>query len=155
MDWKSLFFSAEGRIGRQSFWIGWLVLLGVNVVLGWIPFIGQLLSLVTIYCFVCIYSKRLHDMGKSGWLQAIPLVICFVLPIIGMFAFGGAALVAGLSGASEAAATTAVLGSLGGFFVLLFIAMIVGIGFLLWVGISDGETGDNRFGPPPSAIALA
>ena len=34
MDWKTLFFSAEGRIGRSTFWVGWLVLLGVNVVLG-------------------------------------------------------------------------------------------------------------------------
>ncbi len=36
MDWKSLFFSAEGRIGRQAFWIGWLVLLGVQLLAGWI-----------------------------------------------------------------------------------------------------------------------
>jgi len=57
MDWKTLFFSPDGRIGRQSFWIGWLVLLGVNVVLGWIPLIGWALSLVTIYCNVCITAN--------------------------------------------------------------------------------------------------
>ena len=32
MDWKYLFTSLEGRIGRQSYWMGVLALYGMNVV---------------------------------------------------------------------------------------------------------------------------
>lgn len=150
MDWKTLFFSADGRIGRSSFWIAWLVLLGVNVVLGWIPLLGWFLSLATIYCFVCIYSKRLHDMGKSGWLQIVPMLITFALPVMGLFAFGGMAIIAGLAGGDDAATASAVLGGLGSFLLTLFLAFVVGLGFLIWVGASNGEAGDNRYGPPPA-----
>ena len=73
MDWKTLFLSPEGRIGRQAFWIGWLVLLGVNMALGWLPMIGAVISLATIYSSVCIHSKRLHDMGQTGWWQVLHL----------------------------------------------------------------------------------
>src|SRR6187399_1393789 len=75
MDWKSLFFSAEGRIGRQAFWIGWLVLLGIQVVAGWIPVVGHALGLVALFCWVCLCTKRLHDMGRSGWWQAPALAL--------------------------------------------------------------------------------
>ena len=151
MDWKSLFFSADGRIGRQTFWIAWLMLLGVNVVLGWIPLIGWIISLVGVYCSVCIYAKRLHDMGKSGWLQLAPMLICVILPMIGLFAFGGLALFAGLSGASDDVAASSVIGGLGGFLVSLLIAFIVGVGFLLWVGLTVSDPNDNAYGSANSA----
>ena len=47
-DWQKLFLSFEGRIRRSHFWIGWLILLGVNVVISWIPFIN-LLGIVLIW----------------------------------------------------------------------------------------------------------
>jgi len=154
MDWKTLFFTADGRIGRSSFWIAWLVLLGVNVVLGWIPLLGWFLSLATIYCFVCIYAKRLHDMGKSGWLQIVPMLITFALPVVGLFAFGGMAIGAGLADQGEAATAATVLGGLGGFLITLCLAFVVGLGFLIWVGASNGQSGDNKYGPPPLPAAV-
>ena len=81
MDWKSLFFSAEGRIGRQVFWIGWLMLLGAHVVAGWIPLIGQVIALMAIFAWVCLCTKRLHDMGRSGWWQLVPIALGPVLII--------------------------------------------------------------------------
>ena len=72
MDWKSLFLSADGRIRRSEFWIGWLVIFAVNALLGWVI---PLLSILLIYPTVCIFSKRLHDMGKTGWLQLAPIVV--------------------------------------------------------------------------------
>ena len=47
-DWQKLFLSFEGRIRRSHFWIGWLILLGVNVVISWIPIIN-LLGIVLIW----------------------------------------------------------------------------------------------------------
>lgn len=152
MDWKSLFLSTDGRIGRQNFWIGWAIIFGVNIVLGWIPLIGFLISIASIYCWVCVYAKRLHDMGKSGWLQLAPMLIAFVLPLIGLFAFGGLAIFAGLTHADDAAAGP-VLAGLGGFLLTVMIAAIVGLGFLLWVGITPSDPNDNAYGPAGSGQA--
>lgn len=149
MDWKSLFFSADGRIGRQSYWIGWLVLLGVNVVLGWIPLLGWLLSLVTVYCWVCVSSKRFHDMGKSGWLTVIPIVTGLVLPIVGVIFFGGGLIMAALTGGeNDPAAAMSVIGGLLGFMAVLGVAFLISLCFLIWQGVAQGDPGDNAYGPP-------
>ena len=31
-------------------------------------------------------------------------------------------------------------------------AMLVGLSFLLWVGLSTGDLEPNRYGPPPEAV---
>jgi len=82
MDWKYLYTSFEGRIGRRDWWIGvigvyavWLiawVLFGSD---GLVPFvIGVLIFLAAIACHV----KRFHDRGRSGWWALIVLI-----PVIG------------------------------------------------------------------------
>ncbi|MDG2527538.1 DUF805 domain-containing protein [Caulobacter endophyticus] len=152
MDWKNLMFSADGRIGRQAFWIAWLMLLGVNVVAGWVPVIGNLVALVTLYCFVCIYAKRLHDMGKSGWWQVVPIVLGPVLLIGSALWLGvGAAAIALNGGDPELFA----LAGAGGVVMSLLMGFVISIAFTLWVGCAQGETSDNRWGDPPlNALAV-
>jgi len=150
MDWTKLFFSPEGRIGRQAYWIGWLVLLGVNSLLGW----TVIAPLVAFYCWICISAKRFHDMGKSGWLAAIPIgisvVACFSLfPIIGAAIFAGAS-----GGGSDEATAAAVLSAVGGSLLVLTAAFFVSLGFLIWQGVAESQSGDNRYGPAP-ATAIA
>src|SRR5690606_25568824 len=84
-----------------EFWIGWLVLLGVNVVAGWIPLIGWLLALVSIYCSICICSHSLHDMGKSGWLQLVPFVICTIAGGFAFVSMGAGVMMGALSGGAD------------------------------------------------------
>jgi len=151
MDWKSLFFTAEGRIGRPTFWIGWLMLLGVHVVAGWIPLIGWALGLAALYASVCLYAKRLHDMGRSGWWQLLPILLGPVLVIGSAMSIGFGALFAELT---HGDAEWAALAGLGGLFVSLAVAFVVMIGFTLWVGISDSQPGDNRYGEPPMVGAV-
>lgn len=146
MDWTKLFFSPDGRIGRQAYWIGWLVLIGVNTLLFWVPF----LSLVTIYCWICVCSKRFHDMGKSGWLSAIPVSLSIVMPIGAVIAVAGAAVASSISGASDETVVAAVLSAVAGSALLLLGALVIGIGFLIWQGVALGEPGPNRYGPPPA-----
>lgn len=155
MDWKTLFFSAEGRIGRSAFWIGWLVLLGVNVVAGWIPLLGLLISLASLYCNVCVTSKRLHDMGKSGFLQVWPWLLCTVLVVGSIIMVAGPAIIAGASDMDESAIRAAVLGGVGGMILGLLAAFAIGLGFLIWIGVSNGDAGENRYGAAPAVPAVA
>lgn len=153
MDWKTLFLSPEGRIGRQAFWIGWLVLLGVNVVAGWLPVIGAIISLATIYCSVCIHTKRLHDMGQTGWWQVLPWVIGPALVFGAAVSVGISAIIASVNGGEP---EMAALASLGGLAMSIFAFFAIWLAFTLWVGCSVGEPGDNKYGaPPPNTAAVA
>lgn len=152
-DWKQLFFSFEGRTRRSHFWIGWLVCLGLGVVFGWIPLLGMVLSIALIWPNLAITVKRLHDMGHSGWLAAIPYVVCFVGMIGAFMMIGATALMnsAALEN-EEPAAILALVAPAIGVFALMF---VVGFGFLLWIGLTDSQRGDNRFGPNPKASPAA
>lgn len=155
MDWKTLFFSAEGRIGRSTFWMGWLILLGVNSVIHFLPLIGQAIALVTVYCWVCVCSKRLHDMGRSGFLQIWPMILCTVLFFGGLVMVAGPAIMAAVTDGDEQAIMAAVFAGLGGMLLAMLASGLIGFGFLLWVGLSAGSAGENRYGAPADTPAIA
>ena len=64
----------EGRTGSKDFW---RYILPV-IVLCCIPVLGQLFAIATILPTLGITARRLHDLGKSGWLQLLALI-----PVIG------------------------------------------------------------------------
>lgn len=146
-DWKTLFLSFEGRTRRSHFWIGWLILLGVGVVAGWIPILGGLISLALIWPNLAITVKRLHDMGKSGWLAAIPYVAAIV-GFIFVFITVGASVFANAA-ALEQEDPAAIFALIGPMFGILALVGLVCLGFLLWIGITDSQPGDNQYGPNP------
>ncbi|MFN3352755.1 MAG: DUF805 domain-containing protein [Brevundimonas sp.] len=146
-DWQHLLFSFNGRSRRSHFWIGWLILLGVGVVAGWLPLIGALISLALIWPNLAIGVKRLHDMGHTGWLIVVP----WAVTIIGTFvAFGSVGVQAILNAQAlendDPAAIFALIGPMFGWFGLI---ILVNLGFLLWIGLTEGTRGPNRFGPDP------
>ncbi len=158
MNWQSLFLSPDGRIKRQDFWIGWAILVGVSVVFGFVPIIGQLVHLFAIYVMVCLYAKRLHDMGRSAWLQLAPWGIGILALIVGFALFGTAMISAALAmrDASPGAGGLAVLlGSLGGFMMVLSLAGLVHLLFFIWVGATPGQVGENAYGPDPLSANMA
>ncbi|HQR89644.1 MAG TPA: DUF805 domain-containing protein, partial [Caulobacter sp.] len=110
------------------------------------------LSLVSIWCSICIHTKRLHDMGQTGWWQALPWVFGPILVFGSAISIGvTAALAAVNNGEPDLAAITA----LGGFFISLFVAFAVWLAFTLWVGCSTGQPGENKYGlAPTSAVAI-
>ena len=64
-----ILFSFEGRINRQPYWIGWIVL---NIIV----FIGQMsgsaevsliITLLILWPALALQAKRWHDRGKSAW----------------------------------------------------------------------------------------
>jgi len=149
MDWKTLFLTADGRIGQRDFWIGFAILFVAGLVLGMIPVIGQIVGILLIYPNVCLYSKRLHDFGKSGWLQLVPMAIMFVAMVLAIFS-GGAGIMASMGGGS--AATAGAMAGFGMAAMVMGLAALIGLAFLLWVGLSKGDPGDNRYGPPPRQL---
>jgi uncharacterized membrane protein YhaH (DUF805 family) len=87
MNWKYLFTSWEGRINRAKFWAGIGVLVAVAIVARILDsifgtsfgeqsvgVIGLVVSIISIYFALALYSKRWHDRGKSGWWSLIGLV---------------------------------------------------------------------------------
>ncbi len=146
-EFQTALFSFQGRLRRQNFWISWLILLGVGVVLGWLPVIGTLISIGLIWPNLAITVKRLHDMGHSGWLAAIPYGVGFVGTIVGVSMIGIGAIAN--SAALEREDPAAILGVIGPIFGLIALLTLVGLGFLLWIGVTDSQPGSNRFGPNP------
>lgn len=140
MDWKTLFLSGEGRIGRRDFWIGFLIIMAASFVLGFIPIIGAILGLVLIWPQVCIHAKRLHDMGRTAWLILIPMAVSLMAMIVVVAAGGVAALSGDASAVSGAA-----FGMIG---LALLVSLLVSLAFLAWVGLTPSQPGDNQFGPP-------
>ena len=129
MDWKYILTSFSGRLNRQPFWLGLVLVLVVELVvfyavsslfgsypttedamasgmsfspIGWL--IMGIVYIAVIWVGLALQIKRWHDRDKSGWWCLIGLV-----PIIG------------------------------------------GIWVLVECGFLRGTEGTNRFGPDPLA----
>ena len=149
MNWQYLFLRADGRIGQKDFWLGWLILFAAGIILGMIPLLGMIIGLALIYPNVCLYSKRLHDFGKSGWLAAVPYAIFVVAGIIAAVT-GGASMLGAMTGsATGAAAAMTGMGLALGVFALAGLACIA---FLLWIGLTKGDPAANQYGPPQPSV---
>ena len=149
-DWQKLLFSFEGRTRRSHFWIGWLICLGVGVVAGWIPLIGFFISIALIWPNLAITVKRLHDLGMSGWIAAVPFV-ANIVGFIMIFVSVGASVFMNATALEneDPAAILALVGPAIGILGLLF---LVNFGFLLWVGLVDGKPGSNKYGSNPKGL---
>ena len=115
MNWKNLLFSFEGRVGRGTYWVYFVVML---VVFGGLsaPSMMALVNaenpssasgmaslpmliamLVMIWPSLAILAKRWHDVDKSAWWILIALV-----PVVGgliALVFNG--FIAGTPGANR------------------------------------------------------
>ena len=91
---RKLFFSADGRIGPEEFIKGAVILLAINFALwlSWFVSMGlgvfaTLISVVTIFCWACLFAKRFHDANMNGMmflpvLGLFLLLLVFVVPIL-------------------------------------------------------------------------
>jgi uncharacterized membrane protein YhaH (DUF805 family) len=136
MDFRKLLLSPHGRIGRQSYWLSILFIVITGAITGALDAfvfgnvegdgpLSRLLSIVSIYPAMCLQTKRLHDHGRSGWLQLLPL---------GAIALSAPLLAAGVAGAVG--------------FVL--IVLCVGGWMFIWLGFIKGQPGPNKYGEPNS-----
>lgn len=137
IDWQTLYLSGRGRIGRVEFWIGAAGLICVGVVAGLIPVVGALVSLALIYPWACLTAKRLHDFGRSGLLAlvaVVPAVVAGAFSLVTALAASNLSTIGiALAGASLSLAVSTV-------------ALLVSLGFLLWVGLKPGHEAANSYG---------
>ena len=78
MDIKLFFvnyFNFSGRASRAEFWWVYLAL----TIIGFVPLVGIFIQLVTFIGLISLTSRRLQDVGFSGWYQLIPYSILSLL----------------------------------------------------------------------------
>lgn len=155
MDWRTLYLSADGRIGQKDFWLGALILFVIWVLTPLLHILAPLAWLLLLYPWTCVFAKRLHDFGRSGFLILVPFVVgC--LAVLAALVFGGVAALSAIFGAAQggmgAGSWALFAGALGTAGAFLALAGLVKLIFILWVGLSRGDPGPNRYGPPPVSL---
>ena len=75
----------DGRAKRSEYWLFMLIHIIISIILGLIPLVLNWFVVVEVVYFLALLvpvlavgARRLHDSGKSGWLQLILLI-----PLIG------------------------------------------------------------------------
>ena len=66
----------EGRGRRSEFWWWYLFTFIVGIAVGWIPVLGWIASIALWIPSLAAGARRLHDTGRSGWLQLLMLIPC-------------------------------------------------------------------------------
>jgi uncharacterized membrane protein YhaH (DUF805 family) len=70
----------NGVASRSEFWWFMLFVFVVSAALNYVsPLVGGLFGLAMILPELAVGARRLHDTGKSGWLQLLLLI-----PLIGL-----------------------------------------------------------------------
>lgn len=158
MNWKTLLLSPEGRMSQGDFWICALILFVAWVISHLFHVFAPLIWLLLVYMWVCVYAKRLHDFGKSAWLILVPFVVAAGAFFLGLV-FGGlsaiGAIFAMITHGTEPSAWATMFAGLGIMLAFVGFAAVAKLAFLLWVGLSPSDPGDNRYGPPPVHAAAA
>jgi len=88
----NLLFDPNGRVGQRDFLRGAILLTGFGIVAQVLSIYGGtmigmimgLLNLATLYCYLCVYGKRLHDSGRSAWMFLLFLLAYIIIYTISM-----------------------------------------------------------------------
>ena len=156
MYWKVLttrYAQFSGRAGRREFWLFMLVhfiLILITSILDRLLLgdytgdtggpINGIYSLATIVPALALGARRLHDIGRTGWLQAL---VAF-WPLAGVFGFWVGALESGGS-SDEALVVPGILA------LISVIVAVIGSIILIIFAIKKGDDEDNAYGPPGEA----
>jgi len=141
MDWVDLFTGFHGRVSRQPFWIGLLVLAVVEIVCQMVAHriegerLGSIVDLAFTYPEFALTLKRAHDRNlRTWWVAAL---------------FAGSVLLDFLTviGVDTKLGHTDDPNLLG--YILTIPLGILGLLLLIDLGFRPGTKGPNRFGPDP------
>lgn len=148
-DFQKAMFSFEGRLRRSHYWLAWAIVFVVGFLINFIPIIGML-GIALLWPHLAIGVKRLHDMGKPGWLIAIPYVASVAAWIAAFVMIGASALMnmAALESEDPAAIIATFAPAAG----VLGFSFLFSIAFWLWMGIADSQRGSNKYGSNPKGL---
>ena len=85
-----LLFNPNGRLSQRDFLRGAILLTGFWIIAQVLityggAFLGMMAGLLTwasVYCYLCVYGKRLHDSGRSAWWFLVFLIGYFLVSMI-------------------------------------------------------------------------
>jgi uncharacterized membrane protein YhaH (DUF805 family) len=132
-SFNTLYVQPSGRTSRGTFLAA---LLPLALAILWYAYKGPAIDyaswgvLVLLYPAVVLHVRRLHDMGRTGWLMLVPAVLAVVA--MGIWANR-------ISLGAQLNVTVPL------------IALVVFVGFALWGCIAKGQAETNTFGPPVAA----
>lgn len=167
-----LLFVPSGRIDRKTFWLTLLAFAVLEVSFREGLFLhdnssafffwGFLIWMVMLVCGIfAIYGKRLKDFGRSVLPIIAAIAALIVLLIILMMVYGGAEYFSAYSEYERKAVIDETvreainqryverMSEAGPIVTIATSALMVG--FTLWVGLTKGDPGPNRYGPPPAS----
>ena len=165
----NLLFSPNGRIARNQFWQGMVILTVASVlVAAGAVMLGTLVSLLgyaLIYPYICVYGKRLHDAGLSAWwvigVWLGTVVFNFILSLFLTPFFMGEEELAIQEEMSERMMSGDFSGFLEGAEILaaellpltLFLTVLTNLVAAIVVGLLPSEPRENKHGPVPGGAA--
>jgi uncharacterized membrane protein YhaH (DUF805 family) len=138
MDWKYLYASREGRIGRRIWWLATAIMVAVSIAIQLLlgPVIGLIgvviVTLPLLYASYALNVKRGHDRNRPDWYVGLYFVLVLLLNIGQMTA---------TDPLNPGSLATGAFWSLA----LWSIVMLVDFGFL------RGTEGPNQYGQDPLA----
>jgi uncharacterized membrane protein YhaH (DUF805 family) len=142
------------RSGRTEYWLSTAGLIVVGFLLDYL--VPGKATAAPLFAWILIWSWRLHDFGKSGWFNLIPIgsmILVTAIAIAFMFSdkeFSDALGV--MLGKSDAEVTAR-----GVWLALAFLIALLGtqLAYMVWLGVKRGDPGENEFGPPTSPFGKA
>ncbi len=139
IDWKTLFTSPAGRLGRADFGLAVVIIVSAALLFGPLPRLGVLINLALLWAGWCVCAKRLRDAGLPTWVAAVPLA-AFTLALT-------LAIIEGTTGASATDIPRSVkLAGGGPYAVAVFATLLAGLAFLVWLGVRPQHRDDPRLG---------
>ena len=145
-----MFSFFTGRSNRQEYWISVALLFAVALLLEALHMQGANAAVTIMW--IITWLRRLHDIGKPSWWALIPIVLLIAVVFAG-FALGGEPLVKALTAIQSQDANYAIPDNI--VYLLAGVgvaAVVIQLGFTIWLGVKKGDEGSNRFGAPPEDI---
>lgn len=149
---KALLTTTDGRIGRQQWWIGIVVLIVISIIASIVlsilsfgnaavmAWFGVLINLALIWPSYCVGIKRRHDRDNNGTDLKILIAGSVLLNLLTATGIGSSMTD---MGGVMMPVPSIWLGALNVIFAIFAIYMLVQLGFL------KGTAGPNNYGPDP------
>ena len=142
-------FTFSGRARRSEYW-SIIFFIPVFIGLFFIPYIGQIFPLLFFILSLSVTTRRLHDIGQSGWWVLLFTLVPFVALSVFFVSVGISSSIIPTEAISESEEQHKLVEDF--FFVVSLMAIsiipVVGIIGLVWF-TSKGDDGDNIYGPDP------